>query len=69
MFDVDKEIAQADQTEIERLLTILCQRYGELYSDKELCIISVPKGADRNKQIDHIIAFLENMKHFSEKDL
>lgn len=62
MLDLVKEIAQADGTEIEKLLDAVRQRYAVLYPDWEVSVISIEKSADRNEQLDRMIAMLQNMK-------
>ena len=58
-----EKIAQADEVEIEKLLTAGLQRYAELFPDWEMRTISLQKSDDRNEQLDRIIAVLQNMKN------
>ena len=62
MIEVIEKIAQANATEMESLLKTVLQRYAVLFPDWELSVISVEKNADKNEQIDRIIASLEKMK-------
>ena len=62
MLDLVEEIAQADGVEIEKLLKAVLQRYAVLFPDWELSTVSLQKSADRNEQLDRMIAVLEKMK-------
>ena len=62
MSEAAEEIARADGFEIERLLRAVLQRYAELFPDWEVNTVSIQKTADRNEQIDRMIAMLQNMK-------
>ena len=62
MLDLVEEIAQADGVEIEKLLKAVLQRYAVLFPDWELSTVSLQKSADRNGQLDRMIAVLEKMK-------
>ena len=62
MLDLVEEIAQADGVEIEKLLKAVLQRYAVLFPDWELSTVSLRKSADRNEQLDRMIAVLEKMK-------
>jgi hypothetical protein len=60
-----REIERADAERLDKILKAATKRFDELFSDKELNIIILPKRVDRNEQIDLTIKFLENMKeHF-----
>ena len=65
MFDLVKEIAQADEIEVEALLKAVLQRYAVLFPDWEVSTISLQKSSDRNEQLDQMIAVLQKMKTFS----
>ncbi len=62
MFDLAEKIAQVDVTEIEEVLIAVRQRYAELFPDWEVVLISIEKSVDRNRQLDRMIAMLQNMK-------
>ena len=62
MLDLAKEIARADADEIDRLLKMVMARYAELFPGWELSILSLPKCADRNEQLNGIIQLLQGMK-------
>ena len=65
MVDLIREIERADAERLDKILKAATKCFDELFSDKELNIIILPKRADRNEQIDLTIKFLENMKeHF-----
>ena len=57
-----QEISQAQDFEIEEMMTALLKRYRELYPDWEVSVISLEKKDDRNRQIDEVIQFLEKLK-------
>ena len=57
-----QEISQAQDFEIEEMMTALLKRYRELYPDWEVRVISLEKKDDRNRQIDEVIQFLEKLK-------
>jgi hypothetical protein len=61
-FDLIKEIAKADEFEIEALLKAVLQRYAELFPDWEISTISIEKSSDRNEQLDRMIALLQQLK-------
>ena len=58
-----EKIAQADEAEIGLLLKAVLQRYAVLFPDWELNTISLQKSADRNAQLDRMIAVLQKMKN------
>ena len=62
MTNLAEEIAKASETEIEKLLEAVRTRYNELFPDWEIIMISIEKTADRNEQLDGMIAILQNMK-------
>lgn len=62
MSDLVKKIAQVNEVEIEKLLKAVLERYGQLFPDWELSVISVQKSSDKNEQFDRIIKLLQNMK-------
>ena len=57
-----QEISQAQDFEIEEMMTALVKRYRELHPDWEVSVISLEKKDDRNRQIDEVIQFLEKLK-------
>ena len=61
-FDLIKEVAKADEFEIEALLKAVLRRYAELFPDWELTTISLHKGSDRNEQLDRMIVLLQQLK-------
>ena len=62
MVDLVEEIGKASSLEIEKLLMAVRKRYGELYPDWEVIVVSIDKLSDRNKQLDRMIAMLQNLK-------
>ena len=62
MIDLVGEIANAKDTEIEKLLRAVLDRYAVLYPDWEVCTFSLQKSQNRNEQIDRIIAMMQNFK-------
>ena len=62
MVDLLGEIAKADENEIENILQAVWKRCSELFPDRDVSIISLPKFSDRNEQIDRIIDILQEMK-------
>lgn len=65
MLELYERIAQADELAIEELLKAVLRRCAELFPDKEISLISLPKSFDQNEQLDRIIEQLQNMKAFS----
>ena len=55
-------IAQADDNQLERLFTAVCDRYKVLRPELELSVLWLDKRIDPNEQLDRTIALLENMK-------
>ena len=62
MSELTEKIAQANAFEIEELLDAILRRYAVLYPDWEVATVSIEKSRDRNEQLDHMIAMLQNMK-------
>lgn len=62
MADVIQAISQAQDLELEAMMAALLKRYGEVFPDWELSIVSVEKTGDRNAQIDKVIELLEKLK-------
>lgn len=62
MGDLVEKIGQANESEIEKLLKAVLQRYAVLFPDWELSVVSVEKNKDKNEQLDRMIALLEKMK-------
>lgn len=58
-----EKIAQADEAEIGMLLQAVLQRYAVLFPDWELSIFSLQKSADRDAQLDQMIAVLQKIKN------
>ena len=67
MRDLVEEIAYAEKTEIEELLTAVLDRYAELFPDWEISTISLQKNSDRDAQLDSIIEMLQKMKQHSNR--
>ena len=65
MLDLWKEIAQADEMLLSKLLKAVLKRYEELFPDWEISTISVEKCSDINEQLDRMITMLEQMKNNS----
>ena len=64
MGDLIGEIAKTDAVQIEEVMRAVVKRYGELFPDWEVSMISLDRKADRSKQIDEMIAMLQSMKTF-----
>ena len=62
MEDLMEEIAQADGAAIAEIFQAVLQRYKVLFPEWELTTISLYKKADRNEQLDQIIALLRGLK-------
>lgn len=62
MFDLIKEIENANSEEIISILNAALSRYSVLFPDWEISTVSVSKSEDRNKQLDRMITLLEKMK-------
>ena len=65
MDDLLKKIAQADDMDVEKLLKAVLQRYGVLFPEWEVSVLSLQKNSDRNQQLDQTIALLQKMKTIS----
>ena len=62
-------IKNAKPEELEDILKAVLARYGQVYPDWEVTVISLEKAKDRTEQLDRLIAFLEKMKvHESKAD-
>lgn len=64
MLSLVEEISRVDESQIDKLLTAVLQRYAVLFPDWEVNTISLEKSIDRNEQLDRIIAALQKMKAF-----
>ncbi len=64
MYNLVDRILQADELEIEELLEAVKDRYSALFPDWDINMISLKKSADRNEQLDRMIALLESMKKY-----
>ena len=62
MFELIKEIKNANSKEIISILNAALSRYSVLFPDWEISTISVFKSEDRNEQLDRMITLLEKMK-------
>lgn len=62
MTKIIQAISQARDFEVEEMMTALLKRYGEVFPNWQVSIISIEKTRDRNKQIDKVIRFLEKLK-------
>ena len=58
-----EQIALAREEEIEELLRALIRRYGELFPDWEISMISLQKQESRKAQLDLMIETLEKLKN------
>ncbi len=56
-------ILSADATDLEDILYWIRQRYGQLYPQYELHIMSIDRQGDRIQQIDRVIAMLKQFKY------
>ena len=62
---MNKLIAAIEQTDVGQIgdiLNTVLRRYGELFPEWEISIISVKKNEDRDDQIDQIIQMLLRLK-------
>ena len=62
MTDLVQQIYKATEEELQDIWTAVRMRYGEVFPDWEITMISVEKIGDRNGQIDRMIKNLESMK-------
>ena len=62
MEEATRIISQADVETLETILKAVLGRYGELFPEWEISVISLPKGDARNEQIDRIIDLFHKMK-------
>ena len=62
MLDLLQEIAQVDEVEIQEILRAVQRRYGQLFPDWELSVITLQKSADPKVQLDRIIELLQKIK-------
>lgn len=56
------EISKIHEDEIEMILSTVLERYAVLFPNWEVSTISIQKNSNRNKQIDQMIAMLQNLK-------
>jgi hypothetical protein len=68
MPDLYEKIAQANTFEIEEILNAVLLRYEQLFPEWEVGTVSFQKSADRNEQLDRMIAVLQGMKNFTPRD-
>ena len=62
MEEWERILDQADPQEIECMLKSVLQRYEEQFPDWQICTVSIDCREDREKQIDSMIAMLQNLK-------
>ena len=62
MEELLEQIAEAGHEEIEILLHAVLRRYGALYPEWEISVISLERTGDQAEQLDNIIRRLEWMK-------
>lgn len=51
-------LEEADKREIMELLGAAINRFHELHEDRELIVISLPKGSSRKSELDRIIELI-----------
>ena len=56
------QIKKAKPEELNDILLAVLARYREVFPDWEISTVSIEKAADKNEQLDRIIATLETMK-------
>ena len=57
-----EKIRTADPEQIQELLAAVLNRYGEMYPDWQISVVSLEKKENRNGQLDDMIRLLQNMK-------
>ena len=62
MKEILEKIGSADGNQIQTLLMAVLRRYGQLYPDSEISVISLEKNENQNSQLDDMIRLLQNMK-------
>lgn len=62
MKEILEKIGSADENQIQTLLMAVLRRYGQLYPDSEISVISLEKNGNQNSQLDDMIRLLQNMK-------
>ena len=62
MKEILEKIGSADGNQIQTLLMAVLRRYGQLYPDSEISVISLEKNGNQNSQLDDMIRLLQNMK-------
>ncbi len=60
--EIAPAILSADATDLEDIVELIKQRYCQLFPQWEIQMISIEKCADRVRQIDSMIAILEQLK-------
>ena len=66
MFELIKEIENANFEEIISILNAALSRYSVLFPDWEISTVSVSKSEDRNEQLDKMIKVLQGIKTIQE---
>lgn len=64
IIDLAKEVEQANDVEIERLLKAVLHRHAVLFPDFELAVLCLKKKSDINEQLDEIITLLQKLKPY-----
>lgn len=62
MNDLLLQIEQVQKNSMDELLKAVLRRYGELYPDWDISIISLEKKKSKAEQIDEIVQILLRMK-------
>ena len=62
MKEILEKIGSADGNQIQALLMAVLRRYGQLYPDSEISVISLEKNGNQNSRLDDMIRLLQNMK-------
>ncbi len=61
-----EKIQNATREEISEILPAAMARYRELYPEWEIFYTSIEKSVDKNRQLNQMIALLEQMKEHSD---
>ncbi len=62
MKNIGEIVGEVSADEMDGVLKAIIHRYGELFPNCELHIISMNKLVDRNEQLDRIICAIQSMK-------
>ncbi len=61
--DLAPAILSADAVDLEDVMSLVRQRYSQLFPQWEIYMVSVEKVRDRMEYIDRMIAVLESLKN------